>query len=398
MNVSAIFQEQALPPWHRAVLKVGSSLLTGERGRLSDTHARGLTRFVSASGAMGRQVVLVSSGAVTAGRAAMTVGGLVADGRRRHHFAHRQALAALGQTRMIALWQGLFERPLAQVLLTHDDLRNRRRYLNARATIEELLRYGIVPVINENDSVAVDELTFGDNDNLAAIVAGLISADLLLIATDVAGLYSADPHTDARAQPLDAVEAVTPVVLAMATGTASTFGTGGMRSKLEAAQKAAAAGIDTVLFNGRDPEVAELLIRGKLRGTRVHSPYGRRDARAHWLLHAPAAPGGIRIDAGAAHALRDSGASLLASGVIDVEGAFQRGDVVEISAIDEPLPVARGITQYGASELRRIRGCHSAAIRDRLGYTYGRAIVHRNDLVTLPAAMRSAATGVQIHA
>ncbi|MGH8112557.1 MAG: glutamate 5-kinase [Rhodanobacteraceae bacterium] len=396
--MSETFQVQVLPPWHRLVLKIGSSLLTDEHGKLSDAHARRLARFVIASRATGREVVLVSSGAVTAGRVVMAARGLVAGHGRGHHFAHRQALAALGQTRMVALWQDLFERPLAQVLLTHDDLRNRRRYLNARATIEELLRYGIVPVVNENDSVAVDELTFGDNDNLAAIVAGLVGADLLLIATDVAGLYSADPHADARAQPVDAVRALTPAVLAMATGTASTFGTGGMRSKLDAAQKAAAAGIDTILFNGRDPEVAELLIRGKLRGTRVYSPCSRRRARTHWLLHAPASSGGIRIDAGAARALRNGGASLLPTGVIGVEGAFQRGDVVEIAVVDEPLPIARGITQYGASELRLICGCHSGAIRDRLGYTYGSAVVHRNDLVTRPAAMRGVTAGVQVRA
>ncbi len=214
--MQAEFGEQPLPSWRRAVLKVGSSLLAPDGGMLSDRHAAGLARFVSASLAAGREVVVVSSGAVAAGRP--LVG---ARSERAAGIAARQALAALGQTRLIALWQGFFSQPVAQVLLTHDDLRNRRRYLNARSTLRELLALGAIPVINENDTVAVDELKLGDNDNLAAIVAALVDADLLLIASDIGGLYTANPRIDADAHPLDRVDAVTPGIMAMASGSGS---------------------------------------------------------------------------------------------------------------------------------------------------------------------------------
>ncbi|MDA3913001.1 glutamate 5-kinase, partial [Oleiagrimonas sp.] len=184
------FREQPVPPWKRAVLKVGSSLLAGSDGGLSTQYVLGLAQFISACHTSGREIVLVSSGAVAAGRI------LLQDHSGEDtSSAARQAMAALGQTQTIALWQRLFDRPLAQVLLTHDDMRNRRRYLNARATLQELLRHGVLPVVNENDTVAIDELTLGDNDNLAAIVAALVDADLLLIATDIDGLYTADPRS-----------------------------------------------------------------------------------------------------------------------------------------------------------------------------------------------------------
>ncbi|MDE2317059.1 MAG: glutamate 5-kinase, partial [Xanthomonadaceae bacterium] len=235
--MSGPLRDQPLPNWRRAVLKVGSNLLAADGGGLTDRHASALAGFIGASHAAGRQVVLVSSGAVAAGRALLREHAPAAG-----DLAARQALAALGQAPMIALWQSLSVRPVAQVLLTHDDLRNRRRYLNARATLRGLLALDVLPVVNENDTVAVDELKLGDNDNLAAIVAALVDADLLLIASDIDALYSADPRRDAQATPIDRVETLTPEVLAMAGGSGSAVGTGGMRTKLEAAGKAAAAG------------------------------------------------------------------------------------------------------------------------------------------------------------
>jgi glutamate 5-kinase len=252
------FPERQLPVWKRAVLKVGSSLLAEASGQLSERNARPLADFVAASRADGREIVLVSSGAVAAGRAR------VAADARKGSLVRRQALAALGQTRMIALWQSLIDAPVAQVLLAHDDLRNRRRYLNARNTLLELLRLGSVPVINENDTVAVEELKLGDNDNLAATAAALIDADLLLIASDVDGLYSAHPQRDTGALPIETVEAVTPSIMAMAGGSGGALGTGGMRTTLEAAQKAASAGIGTVLLNGGDADAVGLLARARI--------------------------------------------------------------------------------------------------------------------------------------
>jgi glutamate 5-kinase len=282
---------------------------------------------------------------------------------------------------MIALWQSLSTRPVAQVLLTHDDLRSRRRYLNARTTLRELLALDVLPVVNENDTVAVDELKLGDNDNLAAIVAALVDADLLLIASDIDALYTADPRRDPAALPVLRVEALTPEILAMAGGSGSAVGTGGMHTKLEAASKAGAAGIPTALFSGRNPVAVQALANGELHGTFFAAGRSRMQARKYWLRHAPAAPGGIQVDAGAVRALAGGRASLLPGGVRAVNGDFHRGDLVEI--VDEQgRAIARGLSQYGAGEVKRLAGRHSRDIETVLGYSYGAEIVHRDDLAT----------------
>lgn len=378
---TAAFAEQPLPPWRRAVLKVGSSLLAADGGGLTPRFALGLAQFVSANLVAGRELVIVSSGAVAAGRAILPKAAEAGAA-----MAARQALASLGQAQLIALWQRFFERPVAQVLLTHDDLRNRRRYLNARATLTELLALGALPVVNENDTVSVDELKLGDNDNLAAIVAALVDADALFIATDIDGLYTADPRTDPQARPLQEVAELTSEVLAMAGGSGSQVGTGGMRTKLEAAAKAGAAGIETYLFNGRSGEVVRGLAQDRLRGTRIRAGRTRIAARKYWLRHAPVEPGAILVDAGAARALADKGASLLPGGVRGAEGEFRRGDMVEIRVQadgEPPRSLARGIAQYSALDMRRIAGRHSREIETLLGYTYGENVVHRDDLVLL---------------
>ncbi|MDG2537397.1 glutamate 5-kinase [Dyella jiangningensis] len=368
---------QALPSWRRAVLKVGSNLLAADGGGLTTRYAEALAAFIAVSRIAGRQVVVVSSGAVAAGRAQL----------RTHtpsgsDLAARQALAALGQAPMIALWQSLSSRPVAQVLLTHDDLRNRRRYLNARTTLRELLALDVLPVVNENDTVAVDELKLGDNDNLAAIVAALVDADLLLIASDIDALYSADPRRDPHAAPITRVDALTPEILSMAGGSGSAVGTGGMHTKLQAAGKAAAAGIPTALFSGRDAGTVGLLQQNQLRGTLFAAGRSRMQARKYWLRHAPAAPGRIQVDGGAVQALSGGRASLLPGGILDVSGEFHRGDLVEI--VDEAgRPVARGLSQYGVAEARRLAGKHSRDIESLLGYSYGAEVVHRDDLATL---------------
>ncbi len=372
------FIEQDLPVWRRAVLKVGSSLLADEGVGLSSRHALALAQFVAASITAGREVVIVSSGAVAAGRA--LVPRQPAAGSA---MAARQALAALGQAQMIALWQRFFDRPVAQVLLTHDDLRNRRRYLNARATLIELLRLGALPVINENDTVSVDELKLGDNDNLAAIVAALVDADVLLIATDIDGLYTANPRLDATAQPINELFGVSAELLAMAGGAGSSSGTGGMRTKLEAAVRAAGAGIDTILFNGANADVIRMLGHGRVRGTRLRAGQSRLAARKHWLQQVPMAAGAIIVDAGAAKALVEKGASLLPGGIVLADGEFARGDMVEIIGRDDAVDrrIARGLSQYSASDIRRIAGRHSRDVDAVLGYNYGGNVVHRDDMV-----------------
>ena len=374
------FAEQSLPSWRRAVLKVGSSLLAAEGEGLSPRHALNLAQFVSSSIAAGREVVIVSSGAVAAGR-----GLLHRKPQAGTAMAERQALAALGQAQLITLWQRFFERPVAQVLLTHDDLRNRRRYLNARATLQELLALGALPVVNENDTVSVDELKLGDNDNLAAVVAALVDADALFIATDIDGFYSANPRVNPEARPILDVEALTPEFYAMAGDPGSGVGTGGMRTKLEAAAKAAAAGIETFLFNGTRADTVAALTRGQLLGTRFRPAQNRLAARKYWLRNVPVEAGAIVVDAGAAGAMTGKGASLLPGGVATAEGDFRRGDMVEVvlRTGEGDQRIARGVSQYSAIDIRRIARRHSRDIEGILGYTYGENVVHRDDLVLL---------------
>src|SRR5690606_10944404 len=377
---------QPLPDWRRAVLKVGSSLLAADGGGLSPRFALGLAQFVSSAVQSGREVVIVSSGAVAAGRAIVPRAAEAGAA-----MAARQALAALGQAQLIGLWQRFFERPVAQVLLTHDDLRNRRRYLNARATLKELLALGALPVINENDTVSVDELKLGANDNLAAIVAALVDADVLFTAPDIDGLFDANPRTHADARRVPEVAELTPEVFAMAGDSGSAVGTGGMRTKLEAAAKAAAAGINTVLFNGRRAEVLRQLLQGRLHGTRIRAGHSRIAARKNWLRHAPLEPGSILVDAGAAAALMGKGASLLPGGVLGAEGDFRRGDMVEVIVRDGEgeRRVARGVSQYSALDVRRIARRHSRDIESILGYNYGGNVIHRDDMVLLQPARSS---------
>lgn len=375
--VASVFTEQPVPGWRRAVLKVGSSLLAADGGGLSPRFALGLAQFVSANVQQGREVVIVSSGAVAAGRAILPRH-VEADAA----LAARQALAALGQAQLIGLWQRFFERPVAQVLLTHDDLRNRRRYLNARATLNALLDLGALPVVNENDTVSVDELKLGDNDNLAAIVAALVDADVLFIATDIDGLFTADPRKVPDAKPLNDVPELSDAVMAMAGGSGSAVGTGGMRTKLEAARRAGAAGIETVLFNGRDGEVVRALAQGRLFGTRIHAGQSKLAARKYWLRNAPLADGAISVDVGAAIALVSKGASLLPGGITAVAGGFKRGDMVEVRDAAGQL-LARGVSQYAAVDIARIAGRHTRDIQTVLGYHYGHSVIHRDDLVLL---------------
>ncbi len=387
MTTPATFAEQPLPAWRRAVLKVGSSLLAGEGG-LTPRNAEHLAAFVRAAQGQGREVVIVSSGAVAAGR-----GILHAAPKPGAAMAERQALAALGQAKLMAFWQGFFDRPVAQVLLTHDDVRNRRRYLNARATLRELLRRGALPIVNENDTVSVDELKLGDNDTLGAIVAALIDADVLFIATDIDGLYDRDPRKHADARPVLAVTEIGEDILAMAGGAGSAVGTGGMRTKVVAAQRAAAAGIDTVLMNGTRVETVHALTEDRLIGTRLVAGRSRIAARKHWLRHAPIdADAALLIDAGAATALVEKGASLLPIGVSGAHGEFRRGDVVSILRADAPdaAPIARGVTQYSAADIRRIVRRRSQEIEAILGYNYGDVIIHRDDLSLLGAPKKEA--------
>lgn len=377
-----------LPEWNRAVVKVGSALVAPDDRGCRTTHLLPIARFIVDSRRAGKEVLLVSSGAVAAGRAAQgdraPASGL--------SIPERQALAAVGQPLLMEHWRRLFDEPCAQILLTYDDLRRRSRFVNAKNTIAELLNRGVLPIVNENDTVAVEELQVGDNDNLAAYVAVLAEADLLVICSDVDGFYSADPREDPDAERIEVVDAITDEIRAMAGGSHHASATGGMRTKLEAAEKATDRGIDTVLIDGTDGDHLDALGRGEMPGTLFRrADAGRRlSGRKHWMLHALPAEGSVTIDDGAAHALRERGASLLPAGIVTVEGAFARGDAVRIQTKDGSR-IAKGITQYSADELRRIRGRQShdlSTLLDRPDAATTDYVVHRDDLALTREARR----------
>ncbi|RMF61905.1 MAG: glutamate 5-kinase [Bacteroidetes bacterium] len=368
-----------VPAWRRAVVKVGSALVA-PGGRCSTQYLLPLARFVAESRRQGREVILVSSGAVAAGQ-----GALADRASRPRSIPEKQALAAVGQPLLMALWQRLFDVPCAQLLLTYDDVADRRRFINARNTLAELLRRGTLPIVNENDTVAVEELKVGDNDNLAAHVAVLAGADLLVICSDVDGLFEADPRVHPEARLIPRVARIDEAVYARAGGAGGPTATGGMRTKVEAAAKATARGIDTLIVNGTVGAHFDGLLGGTVRGTLFCRQEVPLAARKHWLLHTLPEAGRLVVDEGAAEALRTRGASLLPSGIREVEGRFEAGDAVLVvcrrDGTDEP--VAKGLSQYADHELRRIRGCQSAEIEARLGFVNREVVIHRDDLVLL---------------
>ena len=360
----------------RLVVKLGTSTLTAGGKRLSRRAMLGVVAQVAQLQEQGHELALVSSGAMAAGREALHFPKLPA------HLAGKQMLSAVGQPRLMQLWAELFaiyERPVGQVLLTRGDLSRRSGYLNARDALEALLGAGVVPIVNENDTVATDEIRVGDNDNLSALVANLLDADRLIILSDIAGLYTADPRTHPEAQLLSVVEGVDERVLALAGGAGTTLGTGGMRTKLQAAQLAGQSGTTTVIAAGSEPQVLLRLLGGEPLGTTLLPSATRRESRERWIL-AERPVGTVAIDAGAARRLRQGKASLLPVGLTQVDGTFERGDVVRVVApTGETLAV--GIVAYSAEELTRLLGTPSRQIEAVLGYSSGDEAIHRDNLV-----------------
>ncbi len=364
----------------RLVIKLGTSTVTGGGAAPDPARLAALARVLRRLRDGGHQPVLVSSGAVAAGRALRPD---IAAGR---NVPHKQMLAALGQPVLMAQYAQAFAAEglaVAQILLTHADVEHRRRYLNARTTLLGLLDTGIVPVVNENDTLATAEIRVGDNDQLSALVAGLVDAPLLVLLTDRDGLYEADPrrHPHARLVTEIVADPIPGPLWKAAGGSGGGLGTGGMLTKLRAAEIARRAGTDTVIANGGDPAVIERLLAGEAVGTRIRARFAPREARKRYILAGGRARGAVAIDAGAEAALFQ-GRSLLAVGVTGIEGDFGRGDTIEVRAADARL-LARGIANYTAAELARIAGRRSGDIARVLGYDYGPEAIHRNDLVTL---------------
>lgn len=358
------------------VVKLGTTTLTGGTRRLSRPHMVEIVRQVAALRAEGQRIVLVSSGAIAAGREVLH------DPAVPDHLPAKQMLSAVGQSYLMQLYRTLFDLyavPIGQVLLTHDDLSHRTRYLNARATFNSLLDYGIVPVVNENDTVAVDEIKLGDNDHLSALIAVLLTASTLILLTDQDGLYDRDPriHQDARLMP--EVPLVDGTVEALAGSSISGLGVGGMATKVQAARLATRSGTRTFIARGTEPDVLIRLARGERLGTMFAPAVGHIEGRKRWLL-AERPQGTLQIDSGAARVLREQGASLLPVGVRGVKGRFERGAVVRVMDEQDRL-LAQGLVNYSREELDRLRGHHSPQIIELLGYTYGDEAIHRDNLV-----------------
>jgi glutamate 5-kinase len=375
---------RALSRVRRLVVKVGTGTLTDAAGRFDRENCARLAAELAAAGA-GRRLVVVSSGAVALGAERL---GLSRDKGRPWDIATKQACAAVGQPHLMAAWGDALGRhglQVAQVLLTAEDLASRKRFLNARRTFQQLLERGVVPVVNENDTVAVEEIKVGDNDTLAALVAGCVEADLVAMLTDVEGLYDRDPG-QRGAQLLHEVERVTAEVERMAGGAGSEHSTGGMATKVKAARRLGAQGVVTALLSGRRPGALSGLLAGERIGTIFPAAAHRLSARDGWLSAAAKAKGLILVDAGARRAIEEKGKSLLPSGIRDAQGHFGVGDPVEI-AVEAARPFARGLAGYAADDVRKLAGKKSTEIEATLGFKYTDEVVHRNDLVLLDGAV-----------
>ncbi|HLP88342.1 MAG TPA: glutamate 5-kinase [Nostocaceae cyanobacterium] len=362
------------------VIKIGTSSLTQpETGQLALSTIAALTETICDLRRQGNRVILVSSGAVGVGCARL---GLT---ERPKAIALKQAVAAVGQGRLIRIYDDLFstlQQPIAQVLLTRADLVQRSRYLNVYNTFRELLELGVIPIINENDTVAVEELKFGDNDTLSALVASLVEADWLFLLTDVDKLYSADPRTVPDARPINLVSSIKELAdLQVQTGGQGTqWGTGGMFTKIAAARIAIAAGVRTVITQGRNPANIKKILTGELIGTHFAPQPEPTSARKRWIAYGLVPAGKLYLDEGAIAAILQSGKSLLAAGIKTVEGEFDTQDTVQICDLNGN-EIARGLVNYNSEELQKIRGHRSQEIPEILGYVGAETVIHRDNLV-----------------
>ncbi|QGQ69171.1 glutamate 5-kinase [Halomonas sp. PA16-9] len=372
-----ILGRSALSRARRVVVKIGSALLTNDGRGLDEPAIGGWVDQIAALHQKGIEVVLVSSGAVAAG--------MVRLGWQVRPSVHElQAAAAVGQNGLTQCYEQHFARHdmlTAQILLTHDDLSNRKRYLNALSALRTLVEMRVVPVINENDTVVTDEIRFGDNDTLGALVANLLEADALLLLTDQEGLFDADPRHNPNAQMIAEGRADDPRLAAVA-GSGGALGRGGMSTKVRAAQLAARSGAVTVIASGRQPDVINRIMSGEALGTLLRPDQVPMAARKRWLAGQLQVRGTLVLDAGAVKVLRDKGSSLLAVGVRDVQGGFKRGDMV-VCVDEQGASVAKGLVNYGADEARQLAGQPSHQIEAILGYVEAHELIHRDNLVVI---------------
>jgi len=363
--------------FNRAVIKVGSALVAPEGKGCSGKYLLAIARFITECHQQGKEVIIVSSGSVAAGRQ------LIQHGSPIPSIPTKQAMASVGQMQMMANWQRFFDVPCSQLLITHGDLKDRQRYINIKNTLRILLANQVIPIVNENDTVATDELKVGDNDNLAALVALVCEADSLFILSDVDGVYDQDPRFNENATLIPEIEEITDDVYAMAGTTNNPIATGGMKTKIQAAEKAVENGIETYILNGSKTGIFDQLIKGENPGTRFIANQAAVKARKHWLKHTLKSNGYVGLDTGAVSAVINKGASLLPSGIKAIEGNFAAGDSVDILDAQSNRLIAKGICQYSHRDLVKIKGCKSEDIINRLGYCPSKVVIHRDDMVIL---------------
>jgi glutamate 5-kinase len=372
-------RKKVLGKARRIVVKVGSSILASvDKGLHYEAFSR-LTKEISELKRQGHEIILVSSGAIAAGMEKLGYK------TRPQTITQKQATAAVGQSRLMNIYENYFSRyqqMVAQVLLTHDDLSHRRRFLNARNTLLALLELGIIPIINENDTVVVDEIKVGDNDNLSALITNLIEADLLIILTDIEGICDCDPRSHPDARCISLIEDIDADMESVMGETRSQMSVGGMVSKIQAARKASRFGIPTVVACGTNKEVLHQVLKGKEVGTLILPKARTLSSRKHWIAFNLKPKGDVIVDEGAKKAVVQKGKSLLPSGVREVRGFFHRGDPVSCVG-PRGKEFARGLVNYSVQELEKIRGHRTGEIEKILGYKYSDEIIHRDDLVVL---------------
>ncbi|MDT8423775.1 MAG: glutamate 5-kinase [Desulfuromonadales bacterium] len=375
MNIPSM-RENLLAHVRQVVIKIGSGVISTSNG-LEDRQVDAIAGQVAALRQRGYKVVLVSSGAIAAGKGDLGITGRPAT------IPLQQAAAAIGQSRMMQAYRDAFAKrgvKVAQILLTRDDLANRRRYLNARNTLMTLLEHDILPIVNENDTVVVEEIRCGDNDNLSAMVTNLVEADMLTIMSDVDGLYDSDPRSTPGARLIPLVEKVTAKIEGCAGGSVTQHGTGGMETKVKAAKRAALNGVGTAIVNGRREQILDRLFSGEEVGTYFLPAGNPMATRKHWLAFTTKPRGKLHLDRGACTALVERGKSLLPSGVARIEGSFDRGDAVRLIDPDG-VEFAKGVINYALPEMLKIIGKKSTEIEAVLGYKYGDEVIHRDNMV-----------------
>src|SRR5512147_1716150 len=361
----------------RIVIKVGSAVLASSESGLDEARIERLASEIAALMEQGREILLVSSGAIAAGLAKLSI-----TKKKGMPLSVKQAAAAIGQSGLMWAYEKTFAshgRRVAQVLLTREDLSNRTRFLNARNTLQTLLDYDVIPIINENDTVAVDEIKFGDNDNLSGMVAHLADADLLVILSDIDGLYTADPRIDPSAELIPLVEKITADVERGAGDAQNGVGTGGMRSKIMAAKKVGAIGVPMAIINGKKNGILPALFEGRDVGTLFLPRPEKRESRKHWIAYTVCASGRLVVDNGARDALLQKGKSLLPGGIVKVEGTFKIGDCVSCADLAGNV-FARGLAKYSSADLDRIKGLKTSQIASVLGHKDYDEVIHRDDL------------------